>query len=119
MGGYRLLRQEEMDLIAAMLGKHPKQSEIVTSLRGHLVEGMEDGGMGNLRFKTPEDSRLHVEKKIAEAEFVDDDGVLVSVTLTVGDDGELTELDVWKVDFKPLKRYPRPNELFIKSTTYR
>ena len=55
MGGYRLLRQEEMGSDRRDAGKHPQQSEIVTSLRGRLVESMEDGGMGSLRFKGPEE----------------------------------------------------------------
>jgi len=68
------------------------------------VEPMEDGGMGSLYFphaaKCREQRRLG--KRIAQTEFTDDDGILVSVTLNVDQDGDLFELDVWKTDFSPV-----------------
>ena len=42
---------------------------------------------------------------------MDDDGVLVSIELTVDERDELFELDFWKVDFSPLRRYPNPEDL--------
>jgi hypothetical protein len=48
---------------------------------------------------------------IAEAEYVDDDGVSVSIELNVDEKEELFELDFWKVDFSPLRRYPNPEDL--------
>ena len=45
-------------------------------------------------------------KCIAEKEFLDSDGVPISVTLNIDDDGLLYELDIWKVDFSPIIKYP-------------
>ena len=53
-------------------------------------------------------------KKIAEAELNDEDGTLVGAVVSVDENGELHELDIWKVDFSPLKRYPRPEQLRLK-----
>ncbi|MBK8997055.1 MAG: hypothetical protein IPM35_15085 [Myxococcales bacterium] len=74
------------------------------------VRPMPDGGMGSLQFssETPSPHRHHA---IGAAEFEDDDGVLVLAELTVDQDGQLFELDLWKVDFSPLKRWPMPEEL--------
>lgn len=71
----------------------------------HLVEQMDDGGMGSLRFVSDARDR-HVGGALAGASFLDEDGVLVSVTLNVDQHGQLFELDIWKVDFSPLKRIP-------------
>jgi hypothetical protein len=38
----------------------------------------------------------------------------VSVVVNLDNSDELLELDLWKVDFSPLKRYPRPEELRMK-----
>jgi hypothetical protein len=53
-------------------------------------------------------------KKIAEAEFTDEDGIPVSAVLNLDDKGQLFELDMWKVDFSALKRYPRSEGLRLK-----
>jgi hypothetical protein len=46
-----------------------------------LVEEMNDGGMGSLRFVGSADRRFG--KCVGEAEFDDEDGMLVSVALNV------------------------------------
>ncbi len=119
MSADRRLRKEEVDLIAAMLARNPKRSEILSSLSERLVEDMQDGGMGSLRFKAIDNLKRHVGNKISEAEFTDEDGVLVSAVLNLDEDGKLFELDLWKVDFTALKRYPRPKEVCLKSMTER
>jgi hypothetical protein len=114
MSAWRKLRKEEVDLIAAMVRNSPKADEFLRSLSGRLVEDMKDGGMGSLRFKAAGNQDRRFGKKIAEGEFTDKDGVLVSAVVNVDDSGELFELDIWKVDFSPLSRYPRPEELRLK-----
>jgi hypothetical protein len=69
---------------------------------------MNDGGMGSLRFVGSADRRFG--KCIGEAEFDDLDGVPVSVALNVDQYGQLFELDLWKVDFSPLKRIAARDE---------
>ena len=76
-----------------------------------LVEEMQDGNMGSLRFVTLEYPDRRYGSMIVEAEFTDADGVLVSVALNLDDRGNLLELDIWKVDFSPIERYPKPEDL--------
>jgi hypothetical protein len=70
---------------------------------------MRDGGMGSIRFVRP-DPRSRA-AAIAEAQYVDEDGVVVSIELSVDNRNELFELDFWKVDFSRLRRYPRPKDV--------
>ena len=97
----RPLTPEERDLIVYILG----QSSPLNG-RFHLVEEMNDGGMGSIRFVGSPDRRLG--RCVGEVEFYDSDGVTVSVALNVDQRGELFELDLWKVDFSPLQRIAAP-----------
>src|SRR5437588_3670857 len=114
-GAWRKLRKEEVDLIAAMVRNSPEANKILRSLPKSLVKEMKDGGMGSLRFKDVDNGERSFGKKIAEAEFADEDGIPVSVVVNIDNNGDLLELDLWKVDFSPLKRYPRPEELRIRA----
>ena len=114
MGACRKLRKEEMDLITAIARHSPKSNEVLRSLSERLVEDMKDGGMGSLRFKDADNRERRLGKKIAEAEFTDEDDIPVSAVLNLDDNGQLFELDIWKADFSALKRYPRPEELRLK-----
>jgi hypothetical protein len=72
------------------------------------VEALDDGGMGSLAF-APTGRTFGA--NVAECEFTDRDGVLVSVALYVDADGEPLELDVWKVNFAPTRQWPQRGEL--------
>jgi hypothetical protein len=109
----RFLRAEEAELIRAMVGTSPKSNELLSVLPECLVQEMQDGRMGSLRFMALESHHQRFGEKIAEAEFLDADGVLVSATINLDNRGELFELDLWKVDFSPLKRYPKPGDIKI------
>jgi hypothetical protein len=70
-----------------------------------LIQKMDDGGMGSfLIFQDSSDIGLtrSFGKQIAELEFVDDDGVLVLISLNVDDQNKLLEIDIWKTDFSPV-----------------
>jgi hypothetical protein len=110
----RLLHPEEATLIANMLRTSSKGNELLPLLPGCLVEEMQDGKMGSLKFVTSESRHRRFGEKIAEAEFSDEDGVLVSAAINVDDQGNLFELDLWKIDFSPLRRYPKAKDLDIK-----
>jgi hypothetical protein len=114
MSAWRNLRKEEADLVAAMVRNTPEAKELLSSLSARPVEEMNDGGMCSLRFRSTYNQRRRLGKKIAEAEFTDEDGTLVSAAVNLDENGELFELDIWKVDFSPLKRYPRPEALRLK-----
>ena len=36
---------------------------------------------------------------------------MVSATVNLDNNDELFELDIWKTDYSPLKRYPQPDEV--------
>ena len=44
--------------------------------------------------------------KLAETEFLDEDGITVIATLNLDNYGDPYELDVWKTDFSPLRHLP-------------
>lgn len=110
MGTVRLLTVEERALLTVMIAGTPHAARLLDSLPTVLVEEMDDGGMGSLRFCTPDDRSRHLGKQLAEREFADIDGVPIVIAVNLDDRGELYELDVWKVDFSPLKRFPTINK---------
>lgn len=50
-------------------------------------------------------------RELVTAEYIDEDQVPVLISVNLDEDERLFELDFWKGNFKPLKRYPRPEEL--------
>jgi hypothetical protein len=105
----RPLRRIERELIERMLaGKNGNSN---TELSSALVEDMQDGGMGSILFLTPGKLARHFGQAVAKAEYIDEDGVPVSIVINVDQDGELYEVDFWKVDFSPLRRYPKISEI--------
>jgi hypothetical protein len=75
-----------------------------------LVEPMSDGGMGSLTLGLDRASRKFG-RQVAECHFVDDDQVLVCVTLNVDKNGLPLEVDVWKVSFGATIRWPLQHEI--------
>ena len=99
----RALRDHEKPLVSAIL--EAAGFELSEHLR---VVDMEDGGMGSLLFQT---GASIAKFGVAKLYFLDEDGVLVSVELNATREGKPVELDVWKVDFSPLKRWPQAEDL--------
>lgn len=106
----RSLRPEEVRVLAALLGSSPTATD-----HSVLVEDMADGGMGSIRFARISGESRSLSKAIAKAEYVDADGVLVSIVVNIDEQGDLYELDFWKVDFSPLREYPKPEQLQVKT----
>jgi hypothetical protein len=79
-------------------------SSMLAKLRDRSVMEMDDGGMGSLRFVGAADRRMG--STVGYAEFKDADGVSVSAALLLDQTGQLFELGIWKVDFRPLIRIP-------------
>ncbi len=104
----------ERELVEKMLAGKDFRPGIEATLSSALVEDMSDGGMGSIRFLKPNESERRFGKAVAKAEYTDEDGVLVSIALNVDRDGDLYEVDFWKVDFSPLKRYPRASDIIIE-----
>ncbi len=68
----------------------------VINLEKILVKDLLDGGMGSILFLSENKTKVNrkMYKCIAEKEFLDSDGVTISVTLNIDDDGLLYELDI-------------------------
>lgn len=65
-----------------------------------LANPIGDGGMGSLAIGENYENR-QLGEEIAEFTFEDLDGTLISAALNVDKQGNLYELDIWKVDFSP------------------
>ncbi len=62
-----------------------------------------DGGMGSIRFRNTISGEY---QKAGSCEFKDTDNLPVIVDLFIDEKGIPTELSFWKVDFKPVVRFP-------------
>lgn len=68
---------------------------------------LDDGAMGSFAL-VPSPPRG---KAVAEADYEDEDGVEVLITLFVDDKDQPVEVDFWKVDFAPTINFPSQNQL--------
>lgn len=102
----RLLNLAEKELILHMLDRASRAAHFRDMLADYLVEDMSDGGMGSVRFSSPNAEGRRLGELLYQMEFADEDGVPVIATLFLDSLGQLFELDMWKVDFSPLKRFP-------------
>lgn len=102
----RKLLQSEVPLVRFLLalGERPERADQL------LVEPMDNGGMGSFRIGESAAPR-NLGSAVAEVQFPDVDGVLVSAVLNVDVEGRLYEVDIWKVNFTPLKRWPDELEI--------
>lgn len=73
-----------------------------------FVHPMDDGGMGSLLLLLVENIGQHRQmgRRVSEYLFKDLDGVDVLASLNVDTEGDLFELDMWKMDYSPLISFP-------------
>ena len=113
-GPLRPLREKELALIKKLLLGTAFADRALAQLSEALVRDMPDGGMGSIQFyRSANLDKRRFGKQIAEGAFRDVDGVPVSVTLNMDQQGELFELDFFKGDFSPLISYPDLEDLEI------
>jgi hypothetical protein len=81
---------------------------------------MDDGGMGSLLL-APKDANPSRKfgRQLVLGQFLDTDGIPVSVSINVDQEGKLFELDIWKVDFSPLVQWPVPDSINVVSEAER
>jgi hypothetical protein len=102
----RHLNKNEVELLTFMLVNTDHAQKFTQSVNNLLVEEMEDGGMGSLRFISEGEGKFG--SVAVEKDFMDVDGIPVFVSIYIDTDGELFELDIWKTDYSPLKQFPHP-----------
>jgi len=100
----RPIRLEEDSLVRALLRNVTGGEQLLRQLKRAQVNDMDDGGMETLAFTGGEYRSLG--SCLVEAEYLDRDGVPVSIALNSDTTGLLYELDMWKVDCAPLQEYP-------------
>lgn len=89
------------ELVVRWLGRLPEWLQTVRAVQ------MDDSGMGSLQLILPGQTTSRGLLYVAsECRFWDRDGVEVIASLFVGRDGLPYELDLWRVDFKPLIEIP-------------
>ena len=72
--------------------------------------------MGGLLFSSPiNDVDRSIGKTVAEAKFLDNDGVPILVQLNLDKNNQLFEFDVWKVDYSPVSRWQELDQIVIES----
>ena len=112
---YRDISDQELRVAMRLLSS---SSDLVKkygdALKESRVASMDDGGMGSLIFFSSTAGERKLDRAIAEGEFVDEDGTLVSVVLNIDDRGELYELDSWKVDYSNLISWPESERIELK-----
>ena len=102
----REITELELQLIRLLLEKAGKQVRIPK-----MVRPLKDEEMGSISFDLK--GLQERNSQIISGSFLDSDGVLVDFELTADKNNELYELDIWKVDFSRLLRYPDLNKLKI------
>ena len=109
----RRLHQHEAQVIATMLESNEEARHLLPFVPLVVVRELNDGGMGSLEFNFDpnQKERRQFGKTVATAEFIDSDGIPVSLEIYLDAAGNLYELDVWKVDSSPLIAWPDPKEL--------
>ncbi|WP_316410987.1 DUF6984 family protein [Mesoterricola sediminis] len=100
-------RSEELALLIVLL----KKGNIIVPpdwVDTLLVKEQADGGMGSLLLGPDGnfDPLRRMGRVASEVQFKDSDGVDVLASLNLDDKDNLFELNIWKVNFSPLKAWP-------------
>lgn len=111
----RPVSAKELKVIETLLIGNQNAHQYLAELPELYVAEIDDGGMGSCRLFPAGVScqSRRFQKQIAHGTFRDADGCEVSTTINIAEDGHLFELDVWKVDFTPLQRWPESDEITI------
>lgn len=106
----RPLRQEETEVLEALLGMVPSNAK--PPLEDELLAvDLADGGMGSIRFTDGSDRPRKMGSELVTAHYIDEDRIPVIISINLDQEGRLFEMDFWKVDYSALKRYPTSAEL--------
>lgn len=105
---FRRPTDDERRLIAALLARADGIASPAAWLAKLEVRSLADGGMGSLELKEAGAAwrPRKFGRKAAELSIRDADQVQVIASLNVDSSGEPIELDVWKMDFSPVRSIP-------------
>lgn len=103
----RALREEEKALVQHLITLIPgkeKTYEVPTAARE-----LDDGGMGSITFDLARQRQYG--RDLVQVKYTDTDDVDVIITLIADNEGDLYELELWKINFHGLKQYPSPDRV--------
>ena len=103
----RDLHSYEKPLILFLL----ERANLALSLDDIKAIPLNDGGMGSLQFCSSHTQNRRLGKTPSECTFRDKDNTEVLAFLNLDQNGQLFELDIFKVDFSPLLQWPTQQEL--------
>jgi len=105
LGPKRNLNKQEIALIQRLLEISDRNEQLI-NLQSLEVQEMSDGGMGSLYIVNPQkpSGQRTFGCRIAEFQYKDADEVPIIASLNVDEDGDLYEVDVWRVDYNPVIR---------------
>src|SRR5437868_1826702 len=102
----RQTQQQEKILIQYLLGLVPHGRDFEVP---QTIFALDDDGMHNIRLASKlQASYLH---DLIQVKYLDDDNILVLITLSQSDTNELFELEFWKVYSNKLITYPIPEKI--------
>ncbi len=107
----RPIRENELTLIRFLL-KHIKTDEEKFPISETAFE-YEGGKMGSINLVNKNQGEYKGD--IAIAQYIDSDGIIVMITLTIDQNNNLLDLDFWKTNFEKLETYPTPNDLIFEN----
>lgn len=107
----RPIKEAELTLIQFLL-KHIK-ADINRFPISNTVFEYEGGKMGSINLVNSNQGEYKGD--IAIAQYIDSDGVIVMITLTIDSNNQLLDLDFWKVNFEKLITYPTPDDLVFEN----
>jgi len=102
----RKLKESEIALITWMIKGTDEGRRIIGKLNEISVEEMNDGGMGSLKVVVDGEDRRVYSRDLAKVDLYDIDGVPVFISVNLDTDENFFELDIFKADFSPLKKFP-------------
>jgi len=97
----KLLKKEE-HLLQLLIDKSNYSFDFTDLIVRNLKGG--NGSVLFLNKKNTEDRSMS--KTISEMNFKDKDKTIISVSLSIDNDNNLYELDIWKTDFSEIIKYP-------------
>ena len=110
----RSIRTSEYEFVRGLFAITGLAADSFGLSQSLFVEELDDGGMGSLRFQhsIETDPGRSLGQAVVQGQFKDRDGVIVDFTVNVDKSSRLFELDLWKVDFSPLKAFPTSSDIF-------
>ena len=95
-----------------LLNKLLQAGGITLDIQNLNVSPISDGRMGSFEIVTESHNRVFG-YIASECHFIDSDNVPVLVTLNLDQFGKPFEVDIWKVDFQSILKWPKESELVL------